>query len=206
MRDAFRGHAKPAEGPVWPRHWAYSAELPRFGFRPKPVLAHGRLSWKGLCVARSHERLAIMIQRQLREVGVDLELEAVSTAEEVTERLTKGDFDAFLADYREGPNLARPYLLWHTESPNNYGRYSNARVDAALDGIRHATGDDSYRAGVAAFQRAMIDDPPAIFVVWRERARAVSTRFAVPAEPDTDVLRSIHRWRPVAAAPAGRQN
>jgi len=205
-RDALRGHGAPAEGPVWPRHWAYSAELPRFSFRPRPVLAHGRLRLKCLFVELSHERLAIMIQRQLREVGVDLELEAVSTAEEVTTRMAKGDFDAVLADYREGPNLARPYLLWHTGSPNNYGRYSNERVDAALDTIRHATSDDSYRAGVAAFQRAMIDDPPAIFITWRERARAVSTRFAVPPDPDTDVLTSIHRWRPVAAAPAGGQD
>ena len=50
VRDAFRGHGMPAEGPVWPRHWAYSADLPRFGFRPKPVLAHGRLSLKCLFV------------------------------------------------------------------------------------------------------------------------------------------------------------
>ena len=34
---------------------------------------------------------------------------------------------------------------------------------------------------MAAFQRAIVDDPPAIFLAWSERARAVSTRFDVPA-------------------------
>jgi peptide/nickel transport system substrate-binding protein len=199
VSEAFRGHATPAEGPVWPQHWAYSADLPRFGFRPKSLAAASRLRLKCLFVDQSHERLALMIQLQLRAVGVDLDLEKV-TAVEIAARHASGDFDAILADYREGPNLARPYLMWHTGAPNNYGRYSNPRVDAALDGIRHATDDDAYRAGVAAFQRAMVDDPPAIFITWRERARAVSTRFAVPAEPDTDVLRSIHRWQPMPGA------
>jgi peptide/nickel transport system substrate-binding protein len=200
VRDAFRGHATPAEGPVWPRHWAHSADLPRFGFQPKPLPPHGRLRLKCLFVDQSHERLALMIQQQLRPIGVDLDVESVASAEEVTARLEKGDFDAFLADFLQGPNLARPYLYWHSGGPNNYGRYSNKQVDAALDSIRHSSDDNSYRAGVAAFQRAMVDDPPAVFIAWRERARAVSTRFAVPEDPDTDVLRSIHRWQPVAAA------
>ena len=182
VSDGLRGHGTPAEGPVWPRHWAYSADLPRFGFRPKALPPPVPLRLTCLFVDKSHERLAIMIQRQLRAIGVELQLEAVATVEEVMVRLTNGDFDAFLADYREGPNLARPYLLWHTGAPNNYG-YSNRQVDAALDSIRHSSDDGGYRAGVAAFQRAMIDDPPAIFLAWRQRARAVSTRFAVPAEP-----------------------
>ena len=205
VTEVFRGHGTPAAGPVWPQHWAYSADLPQFGFRPKSLPPQAHLRLKCLFIDRSHERLALLMQQQLRAIGVELELEALST-EEGLGRLERGDFDAFLADYREGPNLARPYLNWRTGAPTNYGRYSNARVDAALDSIRHATGDDSYRAGVAAFQRAMIDDPPAIFVAWRERARAVSTRFAVPAEPDTDVLRSIHRWRPVPGTASRRQD
>jgi peptide/nickel transport system substrate-binding protein len=199
VRDAFRGHATPAQGPVWPQHWAYSADFPRFGFRPKslPPPAHFRL--KCLFADQSHERLALLVQRQLRAIGVELDLEMVS-AGEIATRAEKGDFDAFLVDFREGPNLARPYLNWHTGAPNNYGHYSNARVDAALDSVRHATDDGAYRAGVAAFQRAMIDDPPAVFLAWRQRARAVSTRFAVPDEPDKDVLASIRRWRPVGGA------
>ena len=49
----------------------------------------------------------------------------------------------------------------------------------------------TYRAGVAAFQRAIVDDPPAIFLAWSERARAVSTRFDVPVEPGRDILSTL---------------
>jgi hypothetical protein len=49
---------------------------------------------------------------------------------------------------------------------------------------------------VAALQRAIVDDPPAIFLAWSQRARAVSTRFHVPVEPGRDILSTLRLWRP----------
>jgi hypothetical protein len=72
--------------------------------------------------------------------------------------------------------------------------------DDALDAIRHAKSDDEYAAGVRGFQQAILDDPPAIFLAWDERARAVSRRFEVPAEPGVDILGTLRSWRPVDAA------
>ena len=103
-----------------------------------------------------------------------------------------------LAPTLMGPNLLRPYQFWYTGTPNNWGHYSSPAVDEALDRVRHAANDDEYRAGVAAFQRAMIDDPPAIFLAWSQRARAVSTRFEVPVEPGRDVLGTLRLWRPTS--------
>jgi len=73
-------------------------------------------------------------------------------------------------------------------------------VDAALDAMRHAPNDTAYRTAVAAFQQAIVDDPPALFLAWSERARAVNTRFVVPNEPERDVWSSLRLWRPAAAA------
>jgi hypothetical protein len=71
-------------------------------------------------------------------------------------------------------------------------------VSVALDRLRAAPTEADYKAAVAGFQQAMIDDPPAIFVAWSQRARAVSTRFEVPAEPGRDILRSLRLWRPAS--------
>ena len=101
-----------------------------------------------------------------------------------------------LTEAISGPSLVRPYLFWHSNGPFNYGHFDSGAVDAALDTIRHAADDDAYRQGVAAFQRAIVDDPPAIFLAWSERARAVSTRFDVPAEPERDVWSTLRLWRP----------
>jgi len=133
----------------------------------------------------------------LAAIGIELRLEIVSI-DEWYERADAGQFDILLADALMGPTLLRPYQFWHTGSPNNWGHYSSPAVDAALDRVRHAADDNEYRAGVAAFQRAMIDDPPAIFLAWSQRARAVSTRFEVPVEPGRDVLGTLRLWRPAA--------
>jgi peptide/nickel transport system substrate-binding protein len=133
----------------------------------------------------------------LAAVGVDLQLELVSI-DEWFRRAQAGDFDVLWVDALMGPSLLRPYQYWHTGSPNNWGHYSSPAVDDALDQVRHAADDDEYRAGVSAFQRAIIDDPPAIFLAWSQRARAVSTRFEVPVEPGRDVLATLRLWRPAA--------
>ena len=52
----------------------------------------------------------------------------------------------------------------------------------------------------------MVNDPPAIFLAWRERARAVSSRFHVVADPGADVLFTLHEWRPASDARVARGN
>ncbi len=130
-----------------------------------------------------------------RQPGVEITLEPVSL-DEFDTRVRAGRFEAALSDYLLGPNLVRPYKYWHSNGPFNFGHYQNHAVDEALDSIRRAPDDAQYKAGVASFWRAMVDDPPAVFLAWPERARAVSTRFAVPTEPDTDVLNTLHLWKP----------
>jgi ABC-type transport system substrate-binding protein len=194
IRDVLKGHGAAADGPVWPHHWAYGTEPPSFHYEPRTVkpLRHLKL----LFPDESLERLALEVQRHLRAVDVYLDLE-LTTLDKYYQRIQAGDFDVALADARTGPNLLQPYQFWHSGSPNNWGHFSSPAVDAALDAIRHAPDDDAYKAGVAAFQRAIVDDPPAIFLAWSERARAVSTRFEVPVEPGRDVLSTLRLWRPV---------
>jgi peptide/nickel transport system substrate-binding protein len=194
IRDVLKGHGAAATGPVWPNHWAYSTELPRFHYEPRTVKPGRRLTC--LFPDASLERLALEVQRQLRAVGISLDLE-LTTLDKYYQRTQAGDFDVAIADARHGPNLLQPYQFWHSGSPANWGHFSSPAVDTSLDSIRHAPDDAAYKDGVAAFQRAIIEDPPAIFLAWSERARAVSTRFAVPVEPGRDVLSTLRLWRPV---------
>jgi peptide/nickel transport system substrate-binding protein len=200
VANVLRGHGTPAYGPVWPEHWAFDADLPQFTYEPRLVAT--RRTLKMFFVDPSHEHIAIAIQRQLQAIGVDLELEVVP---DLT-RAQMGNFDLFLADYVQGPNLYRPYLFWHSGSPYNWGGYSDKAVDEALDVVRHATNDETYKAGVADFQRAMVNDPPAIFLAWRERSRAVTARFVVPAKQGADILSSLHLWRPATEQLLARGN
>jgi len=69
-------------------------------------------------------------------------------------------------------------------------------MDVALDRIRHAASDEEYRLAVGEFQRAVVENPPGIFLAWSERARAVNRRFDVAAEPGRDILTTLRSWRP----------
>ena len=205
IAEALNSHGTPAEG-AWPHHWAYSASLPHFSYQPPSTHDKStRRHFKILFGEPLLERLALVVQRQLQAIGVDAELEQVA-GDQVESRIRAGDFDAVLSDYIQGPNMLRPSLNWHTAGPRNYGHYSSPAVDSALEAIRHAADDTAYKNGVAAYQRAMIEDPPAVFLSWRERDRAVSRRFVVPAEPDTDVLLALHLWRPASNETTRNQN
>jgi peptide/nickel transport system substrate-binding protein len=201
VAGALNSHGTPADGPVWPHHWSYSRELPRFGFQPQR-LGDPNHPLRISCLILgdySHERIGLAIQRELREVGVELQFEQVSPGQFLA-RFGAGNFEAGLVDTRMGPSLLRPYQLWYSDAPFNWGRFSSARVDGALDRVRSAPDDAAYKDGVADFQRAIVDDPPAIFLAWGERLRAVSTRFEVPSEPGRDILSApvLRLWRPMS--------
>jgi len=70
-------------------------------------------------------------------------------------------------------------------------------VDAAFDRVSHAENEATYREAVSGLQHAFLDDPPAIFLAWSERVRAISKRFVVPSpEPGRDVMSTVRLWTP----------
>lgn len=205
VSDVFDSHATPAVGPVSANHWAYDSKLPTFKYEPKLVNVGKRIRIACLFADSSLEELALTIERQFEAIGVDLELELLPL-DQWLDKVTAGDFDAYLADAALGPSIMRSYRLWHSGEQFNWGQFNSKQVDAALDAIRDASNDADYREGVAAFQRAIIVDPPAIFLTWSERARAVSTRFDVPVEPGLEILSTLRLWRPVDLPKTARRD
>jgi peptide/nickel transport system substrate-binding protein len=196
LTDALQGYGVPAESPLWPYHWAHQMSSATFEYAPSLLnLAEGETHFTLLYTEPSHERLALAIQRQLQAVGVRMNLET-APLDDALRRAEAGEFDAFLADAALGPTLIRPYWFWYTGGRFNWGRFSSDVVDSALDRVRASTSERDYIAAVASLQSAIVDDPPAIFLAWGQRSRAVSRRFAVPAEPNRDILPGTLRlWR-----------
>jgi peptide/nickel transport system substrate-binding protein len=238
IQRVFRGHAFPATDHVWPRHWAYDHEMPRL--RYDPAKATELLEAKGLRIpppggantaartetpSRFHftcmipeghaviERVGLLLQRQLTEVGVDMRIEVVTVAD-INRRLPTGQFDAFILDLISSPGLDRAYQWWHSpDGPVELADTGYTAADGALDRIREARTEEETRQAVRSVQQVMRDDPPAVFLLWPETARAISARFRVPLTPDRDVIYTLPRWTlaappdlpgasPVAAAPA----
>ncbi len=214
IRDGLSGRGRPADGPIWPEHWAYSSSAQPFTFNPEA--ARLRLDAAGLPVRPStggnmparfsftclvfandarFERLAVLVQKQLADVGIDMKLLALTQLELVS-RLGDGDFDAFLFEMF-GRSLSWTYDFWRShEGSRVISGYRAA--DAVLDRMRGARSEDDVRSAVADLARILHDDPPAAFLAWQAGSRAVSTNFDVAAEDNRDILSSVWQWRPTA--------
>lgn len=86
----------------------------------------------------SAQNVAQFIQSEIQTTlpGVKVELEVMPKKNRV-ERMQSGDFEAVLT--RWGPDYADPmtYLdMWTTDSPNNYGFWSNAEYDAVIQSAK----------------------------------------------------------------------
>jgi peptide/nickel transport system substrate-binding protein len=213
VQNVLRGHGTVSSGPVWPHHFAARHDSPAFAFDPKLAaqkLSHARGAHGGplrlTCLVRPNdldERIALVLKQQLDAVGVDLRIEE-QPMDQILEALSRGRFDALLLESPSGPTLLRAYRQWR--SGGSMHAHSES-VDVALNAIRQAHSDAEYRTGVGALQQAAVDDPPAIFLAWIERARAVSKRFAVPpGEPGRDILSTLRLWKPDAGARQANRN
>ena len=207
VRSALNGYGVVSDGPIWPRYWAVSPDLPKFQFDPARAAATLGHTLTFSCLVppdAPFERIALEVKRQLSAVGVEMTPEEVSL-NDLTQRAAKRQYEAMLIEVISGPTLLRPYLIWHSNTPLNWGQFGNASVDSALDRVRHAAGDDDLRGAIKGLQQTFMDDPPAVFLAWSVRARAVSKRFIVPTpEAGREILSNLRLWKPSGDQQAGR--
>ena len=206
----FRGFGQPAVDPVWPLFWAYPESQDRHAFDPvaaRQLLEQtnrrrpGSPTLKFRCLFYGEdpqvERMALMIQRQLADIGVQLELEAAAL-NDMRRRILSGDYDSFLLQSASGRALDWTYRFWHSPKPGRSALqptgYTGA--DDVLDDLRRSFTDEEVRAGVSKLRRRFYEDPPAVFVAWQQATRVVSNRFDISDVEPQDAFANIWRWKP----------
>ena len=139
------------------------------------------------------ETVALIVQRQLFDIGVDMQIETVDVRS-LIDRLNRGDYQAVLRPQNTSPSLSRLYSLWHSSQP--YALPGYTMVDDALETLKEATSREDVQHAAGIFQTLLHEHPPALFLVDDLQARALSHRFVVPEEPGVDVVETIWQWRP----------
>lgn len=220
VRNGMRGHGEVAEGPFWPHHWAH----PQAGLDPvyNPEAAKVRLDAAGLAVREREapqmpsrfaftclllagdarfERIALVLQRQLFAIGVDMRLQTVPYREFVP-RLQSGRFDAFLFEMVSGRTLDRPYMFWRSPEPGAAALLKSgySAADEALDRMKYAPTDEETRVAVADVMRVLRSDPPAVFLAWPREARAADASLEIPYETDRDIFGRLWQLEPAPRA------
>jgi peptide/nickel transport system substrate-binding protein len=216
IKNVLQGRGIPATGPLWPKHWAIDSNVA--AYRYDPGLATALLQGAGLksavqsnvpnarvrftCLIPANftllERVALEVQRQLYGAGVDMQFEVVPI-DEFNARIGDGRFEAMLIDLISGPTLERGYGFWrsarHFKGLNVFG-YENAEAERIFDVLRGSANEAAVRSATSRLQQVLLDDPPALFLAWNERTRAVSKNFRIVQEAGRDPIDPIYTiWR-----------
>jgi peptide/nickel transport system substrate-binding protein len=217
IQSALRGHGVPSTGPLWPKYWAYNTSIASYRF--DPGLANSLLNSAGLrtdkqpggrqtrfrftCLIPENfnviERVALEVQKQLYDVGVDMQFEVVPIKDFDT-RVRAGKFDAMLIATISGPTVGRSYMLWRSARrfPGglNFFGYENPEADRLFEVMRTSTNDVATQSAFSRLQETLLENPPALFLAWDEHSRAVRRDFQIVQDERRDIVDPIDTmWR-----------
>jgi peptide/nickel transport system substrate-binding protein len=220
--DALRNHGTLAENPIWPFHWAHGAiaghtynpkaarlRLDSIGLREKqrsPSAMPSRFQFTCLFWEEDpqYERIGLLLQRQLAEIGVDMQLRPAKLAD-LGKMIAAGDFDAYLFQAFGGRAFDNTYKLWHSQKPGEAAQnngYDGA--DEILDRIRDLQNEDELPVALADLQQKFYSDVPAVFLVWLEITRGIDRRFSLGPPDDPDIFSNVWRWGQASTEKAER--
>jgi peptide/nickel transport system substrate-binding protein len=151
------------------------------------------------------QRLAVLLQEQWRQVGVDLDVERVEVAT-MNERMNAKRFDSFIFQLAASPSPASIRQIWSTSAIAmanglNMGRYSNAVVDSLIARAVDAPSVSDARARYREVYQALLDDAPGIWLYEPIVFGAANTRIALDGFRAAGWWTTIPMWRASGAGP-----
>jgi peptide/nickel transport system substrate-binding protein len=148
--------------------------------------------------SRNRERAAVLIQEQLRQVGVAMEIERTENRT-FTQMRQDGQFDVVFGGWLTVPSPGTVRSTWGSNTrPGwgalNDGRWENAAFDAAVDsGVSAMDRNEARRLFSRAYQ-IIADDAAALFLYEMRPVVAVHKRFTIPAWRADGWWRTLHEW------------
>jgi peptide/nickel transport system substrate-binding protein len=211
ISDALLGGlSDPTDAALPPSHWAHAGDVRSYPYdvaeaerlldeagwarsAPGAVRARGGtpLRVEVINIAGQADRLQVVqaIQAMWRSVGVQAEVREIDAAS-FPPTLAAGDFQAAYGFFGEGQEP-----VWNLWLGTNWQRYGNGDALALLRLYGVTVDRDERRAIAIAFQRAVAEDVPVIFLAPRPLLAAVRTDVQGFAPTTTSSLWNVHTWR-----------
>lgn len=186
-RAVFFGTGAVAQGPIPPRSWAYEA-LAGYGTAPDLAKAKQKLAEGGapsgfrftLNIVNTPVdlKLAQIVQDNLKKAGIEVEIALLEIGAWVEKRKA-GQFDGAESLWSGRPDPdGNMFSHLTTGGANNWGKYSNPRVDESLHQARSAPKQADRRRLYGEAVRLLVDDAPLVFLYhdawtkgWEERVQ-----------------------------------
>jgi peptide/nickel transport system substrate-binding protein len=203
LRSVFDTLAKPGLGPFVRAQWTSDSTVAPIAFdRAAAARALDSLGWKigadsvrakngrkleftllRPSSSKSRELFAVLIQEQLRQVGVKVNVQAVDFSAFMAGARSR-KFDALMDGIHTGPSPAGVRETWGSAgiadgAGPNYGGYSSAAFDAQVDSALGSTGAADAAKHYRAAYRTIVADAPAIWLFEPVAVAGVGTRLSV---------------------------
>lgn len=116
---------------------------------------------------KEREKSAVLIQRRLRDVGIDVKIRAIEWASFISRFIKTGDFDVVVLGWGLGLDPDQ-YNIWHSsqQAPGqfNFIGYKNPAVDKLLEQGRLELDPDKRMKIYHEFARLLLEDSPIVYL------------------------------------------
>jgi len=195
------GLGKPATGPYKPGTWAYNGNVKIYQYNPKRagellreagwidansdgILEKGGQPFVFEIITNqgneTRQKCAEIIQRQLKEVGINVKIRILEWAAFVNDFINKRRFDAVILGWTItlDPDA---YDVWHSSktAPEelNFMSYKNREADELLEKGRGTFNQKERKKYYDRFQEILAEDQPYTFLYVPEELIIISNRF-----------------------------
>ncbi|RMF46595.1 MAG: peptide-binding protein [Deltaproteobacteria bacterium] len=212
------GLGQAATGPYKPDTWVYNPKVKRYSHDPDKarkllaeagwtdsdgdgVLDRNGKPFRFTIVTNQGNDLRVksaeIIQRRLKEVGIQVKIRVVEWATFLKEFIHAGNFDACILGWRGGPEPDQ-YNIWHSSKTGprqlNFIHYKNAEVDELLEKGRRTFVQAERKKIYDRFQEILAEEQPYTFLYVGEALPAVAKRFRGIEPAPAGILHNFIRW------------
>ena len=216
IKRTLLGKGRSSSGTIYPLSWAYDPDLKPYPYNPKKALEllnhegwrdtngnhilerNGREFGFALLIVKGDEvssKTALQIQQQLLDIGIKMKVKPLPFPSYENSLLTKRFDAALLSIISDDPD--KNYAWWHSSRINggfNVFSYRNKKVDELLDKGRTTVDREERRGIYHQFQREIHDDPPGVFLFWRDYLIGIHKRFKGVRLNPARILSNINEW------------
>lgn len=218
VHGVLLGMGQVAHGPYKPGTWPYNPHIRDFDYNPqraRTLLAEAgwrEKNGKGILVKDGKPfqftvltnqgndqriRTAVIIQRRLKLIGIDMKILQLEWASFITNYIDKRNFEAVILGWTIGqdPDL---FDIWHSSKIGpkefNFIGYKNAEVDGLLEEGRSTFDMEKRRSCYYRLQEILAQDQPYTFLYVPDALPVVSARFRGIEPAPAGIMYNFIKW------------
>ena len=148
---------------------------------------------------KEREKSAVLIQRRLKDVGIDVQIRAIEWASFISRFIKTGDFDVVVLGWGLGLDPDQ-FNIWHSSQNQpgqfNFINYNNPKIDALLEQGRLELNPDKRMKIYHEFAKELLEDSPIVYLSAGYGLTAIHKRVKgidSPAPP-AGIGYNSHEW------------